>query len=73
MKITLSCPLARHGPDMIVLCTKTNAPCGHQQFKACKGWWVCSPGADTCPIRKENPHGNSGAQTVPAAGDPDHV
>lgn len=53
MKITLSCPFAAYGRDMIIFCKKTGQPCGHVFFKTCKGWWALTKTADTCPLRKE--------------------
>ena len=54
MKIPLNCPHAYHGPGMRVLCRRNEKLCGHQQFKSCKGWWVLSPQAERCPLRKED-------------------
>ena len=52
MNLTLSCPLAKYGPDMMILCGRDGQPCAHQFYKSCKGWWALSPGATDCPIRK---------------------
>lgn len=52
MKLTLDCPLAKYGPDMAIICARDGEPCAHQFYKSCKGWWVLSPGATDCPIRK---------------------
>ena len=52
MKITLSCPHARHGEMMRVMCDKTNGLCVHQYFKRCKGWWDLTEHAAQCPARQ---------------------
>lgn len=54
MKIKLDCPHACHGERMVVYCKKTGGKCLFQYYKNCKGWWVNSPSAANCPIRKEN-------------------
>lgn len=51
MKIRLDCPHAVTGKQMRVYCTKTGGLCAFQYFKACKGWWVNSPGAAGCKER----------------------
>ena len=56
MKITLACPHAEHRSG-VVYCKKTGQPCGHQYYKVCKGWWVNSPSAAQCPLRREDNHG----------------
>ena len=61
MKIRLDCPHAEHRHEMVVYCKKTGEPCGHQFFKSCKGWWVNSPSAAKCPLRKEEDHGTGAA------------
>ena len=54
MKIELDCPFAYHGDMMRVYCKKRNGEiCLFQFFRNCKGWWVNSPTAKQCPIRKE--------------------
>lgn len=54
MKIQLDCPHAKHGNLMRVYCDKQNGSlCMFQFFRNCKGWWVNSPAAAQCPIRKE--------------------
>lgn len=65
MKITLDCPQAYHAEEMRVYCRATKEPCAHQHYKSCKGWWVCSPGAAKCPLRKEP---NDGQEPTPVAG-----
>ena len=55
MKITLDCPHAYYGGNMIILCRKTGQPCGHVFFKRCKGWWVLTPAAAHCPLRRDTP------------------
>ena len=53
MKIRLDCPHAVTGPKMRVYCRKTDGLCAFQYFKSCKGWWVNSPGADGCRLRRQ--------------------
>lgn len=53
MKIDLSCPHAHYGERMRLDCKIADAPCGHQYFKACKGWWALTPAAERCPLRKK--------------------
>lgn len=60
MKITFDCPHAYHGELMRVYCRKTGELCLFQYFKNCKGWWVNSPSAANCPIRKEKDDGENG-------------
>lgn len=57
MKIKLDCPYAYHGERMVVFCRKTGGKCLFQYFKNCKGWWVNSPSAANCPLRKESENG----------------
>ena len=62
----LTCPAAEYREGMVIWCKETGAPCGHVSFYACKGWWVLTPQAEKCPIRREK-HG-----TAPEGpGDPD--
>ena len=51
MKLTLGCPHARYGENMVIICTRDGQPCAHQYFKSCKGWWALSPGWTTCTAR----------------------
>lgn len=60
MKIQLDCPQAQHGDMMRVYCKKTGELCLFQYFKNCKGWWVNSPSAARCQIRKEKDDGENG-------------
>lgn len=54
MKINLDCPHAVHGDRMRVFCkANNNQICLWQYYKSCKGWWVNSPAAAECLIRKE--------------------
>lgn len=53
MKIQLDCPHAYHGERMKVFCKKRGGLCLFQFYKNCKGWWVNSPSAGQCLIRKE--------------------
>ena len=55
MIIKLDCPYAYHGERMRLFCKKAgeNALCVCQYYKSCKGWWVNSPSAKDCLIRKE--------------------
>lgn len=62
MKVRLDCPHGEHRGG-VVYCKKTGEPCGHQYFKSCKGWWVNSPSAAKCPLRREETHGTG---TAPA-------
>lgn len=64
MKIPLSCPRAEYGPGMMILCKKDGEPCGHQFFKSCKGWWALTPGAESCPVRKERDDDQGKAATA---------
>ena len=57
MKLVLTCPKAKYGPDMMIICTHDGQPCAHQYFKSCKGWWALTPGADRCPVRGETNNG----------------
>ena len=57
MKLTLNCPNAAYGDGMIIICKTTGQPCAHQYYKRCKGWYVLSDGARTCPGR-EDKHGS---------------
>lgn len=52
MKLTLDCPNAAYGDGMIIICKATGQPCAHQYYKRCKGWYVLSGGAKTCPGRE---------------------
>ena len=54
----LTCPQAEYRENMIIWCKKTGGPCGHVHFCSCKGWWVLSPSAEKCPVRREN-HGET--------------
>ena len=54
MNVPLACPNAEYREKMIIYCKKTDAPCGHVFFKACKGWWALTPRAACCPLRKED-------------------
>ena len=36
MKLTLSCPHAEYGQDMMIYCRKADAPCSFQRYKPCK-------------------------------------
>lgn len=69
MKLTLSCPFARYRADMTIFCSACQDLCGHQYFRACKGWWALSPSADRCPIKGGNEH----AEPAPAPGRAHHV
>lgn len=60
MNIKLDCPHAFHGDRMRVYCRKTGEKCLFQYFKNCKGWWVNSPQAGRCPVRKEKENGTNG-------------
>ena len=60
MKIKLDCPHAYHGERMKVFCKKRGDLCLFQYFKNCKGWWVNSPSAGECLIRKEKENGTNG-------------
>ena len=53
MKIQFDCPHAYHGERMKVFCKKRGGLCLFQFYKNCKGWWVNSPSAGQCLIRKE--------------------
>lgn len=54
MKLTLSCPHASYGPDLRIRCGKAdNAPCGHQYYKRCKGWWALLETAARCLLRNK--------------------
>ena len=53
MNIQLDCPHAYHGERMKVFCKKSGGLCLFQFYKNCKGWWVNSPSAGQCLIRKE--------------------
>lgn len=53
MKLTLDCPNAAYGDGMIIICKATGQPCAHQYYKRCKGWYVLSDGARTCPGREK--------------------
>lgn len=64
MKLTINCPHGQYGAGMVIYCTKDHQPCAHQYFKACKGWYVLSPGAEDCPGRKENHDGKSSKTTA---------
>lgn len=57
MKIHLDCPHAYHGERMRVFCRKTNDICLFQFYRNCKGWWVNSPSAANCLMRKEKQDG----------------
>ena len=57
MKLTIDCPNAAYGDGMIIICKTTGQPCAHQYYKRCKGWYVLSDGAQTCPGR-EDKHGS---------------
>ena len=50
---TLDCPHAYYVEQMQINCKKTGDRCAHQYYKRCKGWWVNSPYAASCPLRKE--------------------
>ena len=58
MKLTLGCPRAHYGADMAIYCGD-GQPCAHQYYKRCKGWWVQTDGAKTCPMRKEQSNGTT--------------
>ena len=53
MKIKLECEQAYHNNRMRIMCQKTQALCGHQWYKPCKGWCVLTDGYKNCPVRKE--------------------
>lgn len=53
MTLTLDCPNAAYGDSMIIICKATGQPCAHQYYKRCKGWYVLSDGARTCPGREK--------------------
>ncbi len=54
MKLRLSCPHASYGPGMRILCSRADGkPCAFQYFKTCKGWWVESPAAEKCRLRRK--------------------
>jgi hypothetical protein len=38
---------------MVIMCKFTGDPCAHQYYKKCKGWYVESEGANTCPGREK--------------------
>ena len=50
----LACPEAEYRERMIIWCRKTGGPCGHVHFYSCKGWWVLTPQAEKCPIRRDD-------------------
>lgn len=52
MKLILTCPQAEYRGNQI-WCKKAGSWCGHAYFKRCKGWWVLTPQAASCPLRKE--------------------
>ena len=52
MKVRLSCPFAEYSDGMKINCKKTQGRCAHVYFKSCKGFWVLSPQAALCPVRK---------------------
>ena len=62
----LSCPHARYISGMRIYCDAAGRLCGNVHFKACKGWWVLTTGADRCPIRSEK-NGKTDGQTEPPA------
>lgn len=62
MKVKFDCPYAYHGNLMRVYCNKTKGLCLFQYYKNCKGWWVNSPQAAQCPIRRNDE--NAGSNTV---------
>ena len=64
MKLTLSCPHAEYGQDMMIYCRKAYSPCSFQRFKPCKGWCVLTPGANTCLLRKDETHGENDKATA---------
>ena len=66
MKLEVSCPRGQYGAGMAIYCDKDGQPCAHQYFKSCKGWYVLSDGAATCPLREERNHGQ--AETAAARG-----
>ena len=48
----LTCPNAKYAAGMVIWCKYTNDACAHQYYKKCKGWYVESKGAKTCPGRE---------------------
>lgn len=62
MKIKLDCPFAYHGEYMRVYCKKNGELCRHQFYRNCKGWWVNSPVAKDCLLRKENDNARQNAE-----------
>lgn len=63
MKLKLDCPRGKYGPGMAIYC-EDGKPCAHQYFKPCKGWYVLSNGAKSCPMRKERENGAENAATA---------
>ena len=49
----LTCPNAKYGAGMVIWCKYTGNVCAHQYYKKCKGWYVESEGAKTCPGREK--------------------
>ena len=65
MKIKLECPYAYHGDRMRVRCKANNGElCLFQFYKSCKGWWINSPGAAGCLIRKRGANENTDCNSV---------
>ena len=55
MKIDpLTCPHAQRREETRIWCAKAGDWCGHVYFKRCKGWWVLSPQAERCPMRRDS-------------------
>ena len=52
----LSCPNARYGEGMVILCTRRDEPCAHQRYCMSKGWNVLTDQAGACPARKDENH-----------------
>lgn len=57
MKVTLDCPRAKYGAGMVIYCMRDEQPCAHQYYRRCKGWYVLSDGAKSCPMREERADG----------------
>lgn len=55
----LVCPFGEYRSGMRIYCKVKEIPCGHVRFKSCKGWWVQSPAAAECPLRRRQEHGEN--------------